>query len=99
MKMIIVDSSKGVFRKKSEKELKSICVQIAPRTYIGDLPMRSIKALIERFKPNATKSTNIVFLIESNDGYHGWKCFQIGKKDNNFSKFESFSYVLEDLLK
>jgi hypothetical protein len=80
MRIVALDhsSTEKTFRK-SRRLLALVLHRITPRIYIGNVPERVIQELEKKIKSKASKSTSVVFFIESSEDASGWRIETIGK--------------------
>jgi hypothetical protein len=96
MLIYVFDKSKGQSFKKNRRRLSSLMFRVSNRSFIGDLPYRIIKQLINEIKRDASRSSSTIILVEAGagQGHMGWKGFFVGKQKGKFINFiESMSYI------
>ena len=84
MNIIILNLSKKKSFRQTKRMISMVVPPITNRVNIGDLPKRVIIRLIKNLKEKVNRGTNIKIFIESKEGFRGFKCFEIGKKSNDF---------------
>lgn len=87
MRIVAINLSRKKAYRKSKRILASVLPTITIRTHLGDMPRRAIWALVQKLRETANRGTRLQLFIEDRDGYHGWKCLEIGKHTNQVNPF------------
>lgn len=81
MNIIIINYSRKKSFRKTKRVVSSVLPSITNRVNFGNIPKRVIIKLIKDLKSLVSKGVIIKVFIESKEGYRGFKCIEIGKKD------------------
>lgn len=99
MNIIILNLSKKKSFRQTKRMISMVLPSITNRLNIGDLPSRVIIKLIKDLKSKVNRGTNIKIFVESKEGFRGFKCFEIGKKNFEFEFWiNSKSFLDKDIL-
>jgi hypothetical protein len=89
MNIVIFDSSRGKAYKKTKRVFASLLVEISKRYYVGTLPSRVIKELLNNLTKKVSRLSDIIVLVEQIDGFHGWTGYHFGRSVSKI-RYENF---------
>ena len=80
MRVVVVNLSKKKSFRKSKRIVSAVLPSITIRVNLGDVPRRVLLVLLKNLKSSASRGTQLKVFFEDNQGYHGFKCVEIGPR-------------------
>ena len=89
MNVVVFDNSRGKAYKKTKRIFASLLIELNKRCYVGALPARTIKEILNNITKKVSKLSDIIILVEQVDGFHGWTGYHFGRPISKI-KYENF---------
>ena len=99
MLVVIHNKSKGKQFRTTKRIICSVLPFIDIRLNMGNIPLRVLIQLVKNLRACSRRGTYVQVFYKANEGYHGFKLFEIGRKSKWLEPFvECASAVDQDFL-
>jgi len=96
---VIHNKSKGKQFRATKRIISEVLPFVDIRLNIGNIPLRVLLKLIKNLRLVSRRGTCVQIFFKANEGYHGFKLVEVGRKCEWLDRFRYCDSAIDDALK